>query len=159
MWLYLPALGKVRRLAAANKKDAFVGTDFSFADVMGYKPEQWTHRITGEETVAGTPCVVIESLPLDDTIKQTTGVGKRISWIARSHAVALRTDLFDTSGQPLKRITASDIKPVGANNKWQALRNEAENLQTGHRTVIQYDDFQADRNVPAGLFSVKELDK
>jgi predicted RND superfamily exporter protein len=171
MWLYLPALGKVRRLSAANKKDAFVGTDFSFADVMGYKPEQWTHRITGEETVAGVPCTVVESLPVDDAVKQQLGYGKRISWIAKTHAVALRIDLFDAALQPLKRITASDIKAVGAatgkaqgtaqntTQKWQAMRSEAENLQTGHRTVIQYDEFQADRNVPAGLFAAKELDK
>ena len=29
MWIYLPALKKVRRLVANNKKDSFVGSDFS----------------------------------------------------------------------------------------------------------------------------------
>ena len=92
-------------------------------------------------------------------MKQSTGYGKRVSWIAKTHAVALRIDLWDAALQPLKRITASDIRPVGGNGKWQAMKSEAENLQTGHRTVIQYDDFQADRNVPASVFAVKELDK
>jgi len=159
MWLYLPALGKVRRLAAGNKKDSFVGTDFSYADVIGYKPEQWTHRLIGDEAVAGTPCHVVESLPADDTVRSTTGVGKRISWVAKASFVAMRTEVFDVAMQPLKRITASDVQAVGANKRWQAMRTEAENLQTGHRTVIEFEGFQADRDVPESLFTPRELEK
>src|SRR5262249_37253610 len=29
IWIYLPALRKVRRIVASNKKESFVGTDFS----------------------------------------------------------------------------------------------------------------------------------
>lgn len=32
IWIYLPALKKVRRLVSSNKKDSFVGTDFSYGD-------------------------------------------------------------------------------------------------------------------------------
>jgi predicted RND superfamily exporter protein/outer membrane lipoprotein-sorting protein len=157
MWLYLPALGKVRRLAAANKKDSFVGTDFSYADVMGHKPEQWTHKLLADEAVDGAPCFVVESLPADDGVRQTSGYGKRVSWVAKANFVALRTEIWDTALQPLKRITAADIQPVGK-QRWQAMRTEAQNLQTGHRTLIQFTGFQADRGVPASLFTAKELE-
>lgn len=163
MWLYLPALGKVRRLSAANKKDAFVGTDFSYADVVGYKPGQWTHRLTGEETLNGVPCHVVESLPADDAVRQSTGYGKRASWIGKANFVALRVDIWDAAGQPLKRITTGDIQPVGrgadGSQRWQPMRSEAENLQTGHRTLIQFDGFQADRNLPESDFTTRELEK
>jgi predicted RND superfamily exporter protein len=159
MWLYLPALGKVRRLSPANKKDSFVGTDFSYADVIGYKPEQWTHRLVGDEVLNGMPCHVVESLPADDTVRQSTGYGKRVTWLGQQNFVTLRVDIWDTSLQPLKRILASDIRQVGGNQRWQAMRTEAENLQTGHRTVIQFEGFQADRYVPESLFTTKELDK
>ncbi|PYM03363.1 MAG: RND transporter, partial [Candidatus Rokuibacteriota bacterium] len=43
IWIYLPALKKVRRLVASNKKDSFVGTDFSYGDVIGHKVEEWGH--------------------------------------------------------------------------------------------------------------------
>lgn len=159
MWLYLPALGKVRRLSAANKKDAFVGTDFSYADVMGYPPGQWAHKLLREDTLDGVPCHVIESQPVDDTVRQTTGYGKRMSWVAKTHHVALRIEIWDAAMQPLKRITAADVQAVGANGKWQAMLTEAENLQTGHRTAIRFDGFQADRNVPESLFTPRELEK
>jgi predicted RND superfamily exporter protein len=159
MWLYLPALSKVRRLSAANKKDSFVGTDFSYADVLGLKPEQWTHKLIGDETVDGVPCFVIESLPIDDTVRQTTGYGKRVSVVAKTHYVALRTDVWDTAMQPLKRIRASDVQAVGSNKRWQAMRSEAENLQTGHRTLIVFDSFQAEQKLAASLFTPKELER
>jgi hypothetical protein len=41
IWIYLPALHKVRRLVANNKKDSFVGTDFSYGDIIGHKVEDW----------------------------------------------------------------------------------------------------------------------
>lgn len=159
MWLYLPALGKVRRLSAANKKDAFAGTDFSYADVIGYRPEDWTHRIAGEETHEGAACWVIESLPAGDAVKESTGVGRRLSWIAKASHVMLRSDLFDATLQPLKRIVSADVRRVGANGRYQPMRMDAENLQTGHRTTIRFESFEADRDVPASLFTPRELDK
>jgi hypothetical protein len=162
MWLFLPALGKVRRLSAANKKDSFVGTDLSYADVIGLKPEEWTHRIVGEETIDGTPCQVVESLPASDAVRTSTGYGKRLTWVARSHHVALKTEIWDTAMQPLKRIVSSQVKAVsgsGGAQRWQAMRTEAENLQTGHRTLIVFDSFEADRQLAASLFSPKELER
>ena len=69
LWVYLPALKKVRRLAASNKKDSFVGTDFSYGDMIGYKIDDWTHRLLREETVDGAQCYVIESIPKTDAGK------------------------------------------------------------------------------------------
>ncbi len=159
MWIYLPALGKVRRLSAANKKDAFVGTDFSYGDVIGYKAEEWNHQLLREETLDGAPAYVIESVPAGETVRQHTGYGKRLSWVRKDNFVATRIDIWDGAGQPLKRIVAGDIRQVGAHGRWQPMWTEAENLQTGHRTRIRFDQFEADQNVAESLFSPKELDK
>ncbi len=45
IWIYLPALKKVRRLVSSNKKYSFVGTDFSYWDVIGHRVEDWNHKI------------------------------------------------------------------------------------------------------------------
>src|SRR2546423_9149621 len=49
IWIYLPALKKVRRLVSSNKKDSFVGTDFTYEDVIGQKVEDWNHSLVKEE--------------------------------------------------------------------------------------------------------------
>src|SRR5206468_9786935 len=80
IWIYLPALKKVRRLVASNKKDSFVGTDFSYGDVIGYKVEEWNHKLRGEENVAGRDCYVVESTPRSPQIAANTGCLERIAW-------------------------------------------------------------------------------
>ncbi len=159
MWIYLPALGKVRRLSASNKKDGFVGTDFSYGDVIGYKAEEWSHKLLKEEALDGVPVYVIESIPASDAVRQNTGYSKRLSWVRKDSFVSSRIEFWDIAGQPLKRIVASDIRQVGGNGRWQPMLTEAENLQTGHRTSIRFDNFQAEQNIAESMFSAKELEK
>ncbi len=158
MWIYLPALGKVRRLSAANKRDSFVGTDFSFGDIIGHNPGHWTHRLLREEAIEGAPCAVIESLPASDAVRTSSGYSRRESWVDQRHFVTLRMDVWDVAGNPLKRITARDIQPVGGQSRHQPMQLMAENLQTAHRTTIQLEAFKADQGVDPNLFLPQRLE-
>ena len=159
MWIYLPALKKVRRLVASNKKDSFVGTEFSYGDVIGHRTSDWTHRILREEAVAGAPTYVIESLPKNDEVKNNTGYSKRVSWVRKDNFIAVRTDFWDIGGQPLKTVTAGEIKAVGTNSKWQPMVSEAVNLQNGRKTVIRFEEFKADQNLSDNYFNPRSLER
>ncbi|MDB5956951.1 efflux RND transporter permease subunit [Ramlibacter sp.] len=159
LWVYLPALKKVRRLAAANKKDSFVGTDFSYGDMIGFKVGEWTHRLVREEQVDGVPCDVIESLPKQESVKTDSGYSRRLTWVRKDTFVAVQIDVWDVAGQPLKRMTFADLKPAGSAGKWQAMRMSAANLQTGHSTVIEYTKFEADRGIGNEYFSPRSLEQ
>lgn len=158
MWIYLPALGKVRRLSAGNKKDSFVGTDFSYGDVVGYKVEEWQHKLLNEENHDGNPCYVIESMPANADVAQNSGYSKRVTWVRKDNFVAARLEMYGPDQRLLKRIVANDIRQVGVNKRWQPMLSEAENLQTGHRTSIRFEAFRADQNVAEKLFTPKELE-
>jgi len=159
IWIYLPALSKVRRLSASNKKTGYVGTDFSYGDVVGYKVSEWKHQLLREETVGNVPCYVIESTPQNDDVRNSSGYSKRVSWISKANFVALRVDMWDLNQQPLKTIVNSDIRSVGLGTKWQPMSSEATNLQTGHKTLLVIEDFKSNQNVSDALFSLKELEK
>ena len=73
IWVYLPALKKVRRLAASNKKDAFVGTDFSYGDVLGHRVEDWNQKFVRKDTLDGKPVIVIESTPKTPAVAANSG--------------------------------------------------------------------------------------
>ena len=159
MWIYLPALSKVRRLSASDKSGAFVGTDFSYGDIIGHKPLDWTHKLVKEDEVNGAPCYLIQSLPANDSVRGNSGYSKRETCVRKDNLVAVRTDIWDTQGQPLKRITVSNLKQVGNAGHWQPMLWIAENLQSGHKTTIQFDEFKAEINVADRLFTPQELDK
>jgi len=160
IWIYLPALKKVRRLVSNNKKDSFVGTDFSYADVIGYKVGEWNYKLLKEELVEGQPCYVIEAIPKSETVKINNGYSKRIGWLRKDNLMAVKMDYWDEAGQLLKTSTYSDIQLVDkTRGKWQAMRLEATNVQTGHRTVIKFDNFKANQQVKDEFFTTRYMEK
>jgi uncharacterized protein len=159
IWIYLPAMKKVRRLVASNKKDSFVGTDFSYGDVIGHKVEDWDHRLVGEEKVGGVDCWVIESVPATPQVADTSGYSRRITWIDERSFVALRTDIFDLQGALLKRLVQEDVREVDpANHRWQPMRLVAENVQTNHKTIIELKNFKANVGISDAAFTPRALE-
>ncbi len=160
MWVYLPALKKVRRLVSSNKKDSFVGTDFSYGDVIGHRVEEWTHKLLREEKVDGKDTWVIESTPKTKEVGENTGYSKRIGWIEKESKVALRGESYDLNNQLLKKFKADKIEKVDpANDKWQPMVIEAENVQTNHKTIIEFKNYKANQGVSDELFTSRSLEK
>jgi outer membrane lipoprotein-sorting protein len=160
IWIYLPAMKKVRRLVASNKKDSFVGTDFSYGDVIGYKVEEWNHKLVREEKVAGRACHVVESTPKGPQIAANTGYSRRIGWIDEESFVALRTEIYDLNGELLKKLSAEDVQKVDPNNnRYQPMKLTAENVQTGHKTIIEFKDFKANVGIGDDVFTARTLDR
>lgn len=160
IWIWLPALKKVRRLLSSNKKDSFLGTDFSYGDIIGHRVEDWTHRLLKEETVDGAPCYVVESVPKASKVKTDSGYSKRTDWIRKDNYIAVRGEFWDESGQPLKQLKASDIKLIdAAANKWQAMLVEARNYQTGHSTRIRIDNIRVNQNLRDEQFTTRVLER
>jgi outer membrane lipoprotein-sorting protein len=160
IWVYLPAMKKVRRLVAENKKDSFAGTDFSYGDMIGHKVADWAHRLLGEETVGGQPCWTIESIPRTEGVKASSGYSKRLLRIRQDGFVTVRTDYWDQSGQPLKVYVAADVRATdAARGKFQAMRQETSNLQTGHRTVLTFTNFKVNQGVKDEFFTTRYMER
>jgi outer membrane lipoprotein-sorting protein len=160
IWIYLPAMKKVRRLVASNKKDSFVGTDFSYGDVIGYKVEDWNHRLVRPEKVDGRDCYVIESTPKRPDIADNTGYSKRIAWLDKESYVALRGEIYDLTGELLKKTAAEDIQQVDAkNNRYQPMKLIGENVQTSHKTIIEFKNFKANVGVGDEVFTTRSLER
>ena len=123
IWIYLPSIKKVRRLVSSNKKDSFVGTDFSYGDVIGHKVNEWTHKIIREENVDGKAAYVIESLPRDAGVKANSGYSKRVNWIQKDNFVTLKGMMYDEAGELVKEAQFSHFRNIDpARGHWQRRR-------------------------------------
>jgi outer membrane lipoprotein-sorting protein len=160
MWIYLPALKKVRRMVSSNKKESFVGTDFSYGDVIGHRVDQWQHTRKADEVVDGQDCYVIESTPASSDVSDDSGYSKRVSWISKSSFVSVKGRFYGTNGELLKETSSSDIREVdAATNRWQPMKMEADNLQTGHKTVITFENYKVNQGVSAELFTTRSMEQ
>ena len=160
IWIYLPALKKVRRLISSNKRDSFVGTDFSYGDVIGHKTDEWNHTLLREETMDGALCYVIEALPKNDAVRSNSGYGKRVTWIRKDNFFAIKGEMDDETGQPYKTFHMTDVQEVDApRRKWQAMQLQANNLQTGHQTVIHFENYKVNQKVRDDFFTTRYMEK
>ena len=159
IWVYLPALKKVRRLPASSRKDAFVGTDFSYGDVLGHPVAEWNHRVVRSETVGGAPTRVIESTPRDGGVTAATGYARRVSWLRAGDSVLVKAEYYDAGGTLVKTYAAEEVRQVDpVNRRFQAMRQVMRNLTTGHSTAIEYSSFRTDQPVAASQFQPRSLE-
>ena len=53
-FLYLPAIGRVRRIAGEEKQQSFAGSDLSYEDIGGRDIADYTYAFADENTAAWT---------------------------------------------------------------------------------------------------------
>lgn len=148
LWIYLPSLKRQRRLVSSNRKDAYVGSQFSFGDILGYEPEEWKHKQVGETELDGEPCWIIESVPVSDRIGKDFGYSKRMSWVRKSNYVLKKGTYYDLAGKLLKTVSMDDVKSFASSpDKFQPMRIVAMNDQTQKSSTIRFSAFEADAKV------------
>ena len=160
MWIYLPALKKVRRLVANNKRDSFVGSDFSYGDILVPVVDTYNHTILKSEVLDGEDCWVIESVPATEQIKKDYGYGKKTGWIRKSNFMEKKVDFLDTAGRPLKTMLVPEVVEVdAAAHKWWATKREVRNHQTGHSTRLTFENLDTKKPVGDDYFTTRYLER
>lgn len=157
-WIYLPAARKVRRISAANRGDYFMGTDFTYDDIkVEGKPSitEYSHRTLGTEMVDGHLCFKLESIPSDRKIAKELGYGRVVQWIDPENWMARKFAMWDITGNELKTIYFKDITRI--DGIWTALRMEAVNHKTGHRSIFSFSDITYGQPIDDTIFMRESL--
>jgi len=151
-WIYLPALKRVRRIAASEGKSSFMGTDFTYDDMSNREVDQNYHTLLKEETINGYDCYVIESKAKypDDSL-----YSRAVKWVIKDIWIPLRIELYDKKGNLLKIAKAERIEKV--QGYWTNIVNEMKNVQTNHTTRIELKKIAYDKKLPHGLFTTQFL--
>lgn len=160
LWIYLPALKKSRRLVANNKKDSFVGSDFSYGDIALPKVDLYRHTLKGRAQVDGAECYIVESIPRDDAVRSSSGYSRKVTWVRVDNALESKVEYYDLAGRLLKTQLVKRHELVEPDKgKWFALHREMTNHQTGHRTTFIVDKLQAAAKISDDLFTTRYLER
>ena len=157
-WLYLPALRKTRRISAANRGDYFLGTDFTYEDIkldtrVGYADYTW--KTTGEETIEGHRCYIVEGIPVNPEIAKELGYSRLLAWVDKDIWMGRKIEYWDVQGNPLKRVVLQNIRQV--QGIWTVHYLEAFNHKTGHRSVLTFRDVDYQQHLKDDLFTQRAL--
>jgi len=153
-WIYLPALGKVRRIAASEGSSSFMGTDLSYDDVSSAdrSVDADTHVLLRDETLDGKDSWVIESKPKDSSYQYS----KMISWIEKSTRIARKIELYDRKGELVKVLEilkAEDKQGRLTPTVTRMSTVKAKTSTTIYVEIVKYDD-----PIPASVFTTKFLE-
>lgn len=152
-YLYLPELGRARRIVSSQKRLQFVNTDFTYEDMQRRKPDEDIHRIIREDVYCGYPVYVLESIPKKDTSQYS----KRISFIEKKSLVAVVIDFFDKNGEVVKNFRIFDLRLI--DGIWTVMHMGMRDLKAGHRTEMFIREVKYNTGIPAGIFDVRNLER
>ena len=146
MWLYLPAFGKVRRIASHAKKGSFMGTDFTFEDMGDRKLKDYAYKLLKEEEINGKSCWVVESIPNKGLV---TDYSKIVSWIWKDGYFDIKEEFYDKRGNK-KKIKTVELQKIG--KYWLPKKLVMENLKSKHKTEMIFDDQKVDTGLEKKVF-------
>ncbi|MHB9292864.1 hypothetical protein Holit_01975 [Hollandina sp. SP2] len=153
-WIFLPSLGKVRRIAASEGSGSFMGTDLSYDDISSTDRDVGldTHTLLREETFKANPCYVIESVPQDRSYQYS----RMVQWIDQHTKVNHRIELYDRRGTLVKVLETLELKDI--QGRLSPVVTKMSTLGAGTSTTIYVDILKYDDPIPEGVFTPKFLE-
>jgi len=110
MWIYNPKVNKIIKLPPSMMSQSWQGSDFSNNDLAKTDSliHDYTHSLTGQTTRNGHTIYSVQSDPKPDA----PVIWGRITLEIRDDHILLKEIFFDEELEPVKEMTASDIRPV-----------------------------------------------
>jgi outer membrane lipoprotein-sorting protein len=153
-WIFLPSLGKSRRIASSESGGSFMGTDFSYDDMslLGREAGDDNHSIVREEALNGAVCYVIQSIPKESDYQYS----KTVSWVDKALNRIYKVELYDKKGTLVKLLEMSDYQDVQGRDTPKATKIST--VAAGTSTTIHMDRIEYDMNIPEGVFTTAYLE-
>ncbi len=156
-WLYLPALGKARRIAGHAKKGDFMGSDLSFADMeqlgMTGFGSQFSPSLLRAEVFQNNDVYVLELVPLE----RDSDYSRLVMWVDQVRFIPCKIEYMDKDGKLFKILQNEGIQEV--NGRWVAIAMEIQNVQQGTKTILKVSDVEFDVDILDSTFTVRSLER
>ena len=99
-WLYLPALGRVKRISASSKSGSFLGSEFAFEDLASPEIEKFTFKFLNESTWNTKNVYVVERVPND----KNSGYSKQLVYYNVDNYLVEKIEYFDRKSAHVKTL-------------------------------------------------------
>ena len=155
-WLYLPALGKPKRITASERGSSFMGSDFSYQDMGPIRPADYHSKLLRSEKLDGEEVYVVESVPRTEEIRKATGFSKQIWWIRKVNFTRAKAEFYDQAKKIAKVQLAS--QPVELKEgAWFNSVMEMSNKGLGSKTEVLFSNLRVNTGVKDEFFAVENM--
>ena len=170
-WLYLSALGRVKRIASGSSDDetepgSLFGSEFTTEDQDTGKLDEYQINLLEETVEAGREVWKIEMIPNEDRARKSR-YSRTVMYIDKERFIELKVEMYDRYDKEIKRMLGSRVEQM--NGIWIARSTTIMNLVTNrlsnmaflemHTGIEVPDDFLTQRTLTDAAFRETELEK
>jgi hypothetical protein len=151
MYVYIPALQKVRRITGGMKDSSLFGTDLSYSDVkqITYALSGGTLKLERTENLEARPAWVL-SMAAD--VSAGARFDKVYAWIDQKSCMVLKAE-FQQGGVVRKRFTSGAKYLAQSGPYWYITHARIEDLQEKTHTEFKVTGLLSDKDLADRLFS------
>jgi outer membrane lipoprotein-sorting protein len=155
LWLFSPTAESEVKLSGEMLKQGMAGSDFSYQDALESEHllELYKIGLTGEETLGGRPCYVLE-LTAKDGVE--VSYYRRKMWIDQERFIELKEELFAPSGKLLKVSSIEKVEQFG-DRYYPTIIIMEDKLRKNSNTRFIIDKIQFNVAIPPGTFTRQRL--
>ncbi len=152
MFMYLPALDRVRRIVGGMRDKPLWGTDLSYEDIKHLQgvAVAGTLKRLDDGKVAEREVYVIESVYAPD---DESPYGRVISHVDKKTCVPLQADFFDKTDEAVKRLTVQHDTLVEKDGRWRMRDLKMQDLHNQTYTDLKLQEIESDEEISGRVFS------
>lgn len=170
-WLYLSALGRVKRIASGSSDDetepgSLFGSEFTTEDQDTGKLDEYEINLLEETVEAGREVWKIEMIPNEERARKSR-YSRTVLYIDKERFIELKVEMYDQYGKEVKRMIGARVEQM--NGIWIARSTTIMNLVTNrlsnmaflemHTGIDVPDEFLTQRTLTDAAFREAELEK
>lgn len=157
-FLYLPSLGRVRRIAGSEAQESFVGTDFSYEDIGGREFDDYTYTLVDENASwRAADGKVYPAYRLESRRKAANSKYPRVvSLITQDTFVVVAAEIFNRRQEREKTYTVTRLDRI--QGIWTALQAEMSNQLERTRTTLDIRNIEYNVGLKDAEFSRRALE-
>jgi hypothetical protein len=159
-FLYLPSLGRVRRIAGSEAQESFVGSDLTFEDIGGREFDDYTYRLIDDPNAAWTgpdgvkhPVYTLESRQRDANAR----FPRVVSRVRRDNFVVVHAVIYNRRDEPQKTFEVLKLEQV--KGYWTSSELRMTDALQRTRTELVLDNVEYDVGLKPDAFSRRELER
>jgi len=159
-WLYLSALGKVKRISVRNSDDeetesaSIFGTEMTTEDQETGKLDDYTYKLLGQGEFRGREVAVIESIPKPHRLSKSS-YGKTQSWIDTERFITLKVQMFDKYNNPIKKLEVGKVEKI--NDVWMGRSLTFFNTVSNRLTNMKLEAINFDMDIQEDFLTQRAL--
>lgn len=158
-FLYLPALGRVRRIAGAETQDSFVGSDFTYEDISGREFDSYTYAMVDQDaTWTGPDGQRVPAYRIESRARNAQARFPRIvSTIRKDNFVVVHADIYNRRNDPEKVYAVRRLEQI--QSIWTLSEIVMTNTIEQTRTELTTKSVRYNTGLKEADFSRRELER